>query len=201
MVVAIQQKRGSSVGCAIAAGLGLTLIVVISLFWFLKAYVQGFQASESRNSPSYRVINATDGSCQVSVPAAWVDNPSLNDLQVLGVNDLNQTEFVAVIKDPKRVYLGDLADYARIITDQQSARLTSSRVETPAAFTLGGVPAIRQVLHGQFKQLRLDFMMIYFEFKDDFYALFCWNIESRTTTAQSDFEHVLATVRISKEKD
>jgi hypothetical protein len=141
MVVAIQQKRGPPVGCAIAAGLGLSLIGVISLFWFLKTYVQGFQGSENQNLPGYRVVNATDGSCQISVPAVWVDNPSLNDMQVLGVNDLNQTEFVAVIKDPKRVYLGDLADYARRITDQQSAKLAFSRVESPAAFTVGGAPA------------------------------------------------------------
>jgi hypothetical protein len=102
MVVAIQQKRGPSVGCAIAAGLRLSLIVAISLFWFLKTYVQGFQASENQNSSGYRVVNAIDGSCQISVPAVWVDNPSLNNLQVLGVNDLNQTEFVAVIKVPIR---------------------------------------------------------------------------------------------------
>jgi hypothetical protein len=53
-------------------------------FWLLITIVSGFEPSSSQRRGQTRMVEANDGSCEISVPASWADAPDLSKEAVLG---------------------------------------------------------------------------------------------------------------------
>jgi hypothetical protein len=126
------------------------------------------------------MVAANDGSCEISVPASWVDAPDLSKEAVLGAKDLTGNEYVIVFVHSQEDYTGGLDEFAKDHTDLLREKLMAPKVEAPASISVNGETAVRQIVRGEIDRLRVTYRITYFEGKNNFYRVFCWSLEIKS---------------------
>jgi hypothetical protein len=187
IVIAIRAKTGTGKGCGIVMAIAFALQSGLVAIWILITIITGF---ESNRAGQTRLVHASDGSCEISVPASWLDDPNLSKEAVLGAKDPLSTEYVVVFADSKEDYSGSLADYAKDCGNRMRERLKSPEVGEPEPVTINGRSAVRQNIRGEINRLRIAYVITYFEDQNKFYRVFCWSIESKATAVKGDFDKI-----------
>ncbi len=190
IVIAVRAKTGTGKGCGIVMAIAFFLQAGLVVFWLLITIVSGFEPSSSQRVGQTRVVGANDGSCEISVPASWVDAPDLSKEAVLGAKDLSGNEYVIVFVHSKQDYTGGLDDFAKDHTDLLREKLAAPKVEAPASISVNGRTAVRQIVRGEIDRIRVTYRITYFEGKNNFYRVFCWTLESKAATFAGDLDTI-----------
>jgi hypothetical protein len=190
IVVAVRAKTGTGKGCGIVMAVAFALQSCLVGLWFLISIFASLPSSSVNRLGQTQVIQANDSSCEISVPASWLNSPDLSKQAVLGAKDLTQNEYVIVFVHPKQDYTGSLADFAKDHTDLLRENLTTPQVEVPAAITINGRSAIRQIVHGEINRMRIAYVITYFEGTNQFYRVLCWSLESKAAAYKDDFDKI-----------
>jgi hypothetical protein len=201
IVIAIRAKTGTGKGCGIVMAIVFALQAGLVAIWILITIVAGFEPNSSKRAAQTRIVQANDGSCEISVPAAWLDDPNLSKEAVLGAKDPLSTEYVVVFADSKEDYTGSLVDYAKDCGNRMRDRLKSPEVEVPASITMNGRSAVRQIIRGEINRLRIAYVITYFEDQNKFYRVFCWSTESRAAAVKDDFDKIAKSFQEKTAKD
>lgn len=194
IVIAVRAKTGTGRGCGIVMAVAFVLQAGLVAFWLLLTIVSGFEPN-SRAGGQTRIVQAKDGSCQISVPTSWVDAPDLSKTAVLGAKDLIGNEYVIVFVHSKQDYSGGLNEFAKDHTDLLQQNLTAPKAEPPTSISVNGGSAVRQIVHGEIDRMRITYRVTYFEGKNNFYRVFCWTLESKAATFAADLDKVADTFR------
>jgi len=194
IVIAVRAKTGTGRGCGIVMAIAFVLQAGLVAFWLLITIVSGFEPSSSKAGQT-RIVKAHDGSCQVSVPASWVDAPDLSKEAVLGAKDLTGNEYGIVFVHSKQDYAGNLDDFAKDHTDLLKEKLTTPKAEPPASISVNGKPAVRQIVRGEIDRMRITYRVTYYEGKDNFYRVFCWTLESKAAAFAADLDKIAESFR------
>jgi hypothetical protein len=195
IVVAIRAKTGTGKGCGIVMAIAFVLQAGLVAFWLLITIVSGFEPSSSQRRGQTRMVEANDGSCEISVPASWADAPDLSKEAVLGAKDLTGNEYVIVFVHSKEDYTGGLDEFAKDHTDLLREKLMAPKVEAPASISVNGKTAVRQIVRGEIDRLRVTYRITYFEGKNNFYRVFCWSLESKAPWFAGDLDKVAESFR------
>jgi dihydrofolate reductase len=196
IVIAVRAKSAGGKGCGIAMAVVFGLQVFLVTFWVLINIAASLSpASNSGGEKFGALIRAKDNSCEISVPASWIEAPDLNKDAVLGVKDPLGSEYALVLVDTKEDYKGSLADYAHDTSNRMRDKLTSPRMELPQSLMINGKSAIRQVLHGEIDHLRITYVNTYYEGEARMYQLISWSLESKGDLVRSDFEKIAQSFR------
>lgn len=179
IIVAVRAKTGTGKGCGIVMAVAFALQSCLVGLWFLISIFASLPSSSVNRLGQTQVIQASDSSCEISVPASWLNSPDLSKQAVLGAKDLAENEYVIVFVHPKQDYTGSLADFAKDHTNLLRENLTTPQVEVPAAITINGRSAIRQIVHGEINRMRIAYVITYFEGTNQFYRVLCWSLESK----------------------
>jgi hypothetical protein len=194
VVIAVRAKTGTGRGCGIVMAIAFVLQGGLVAFWLLITIVAGFAPSSSKAGQT-RIVQANDGSCEVSVPASWVDAPDLSKEAVLGAKDLTGNEYVIVFVHSKQDYAGSLDDFAKDHTDLLKEKLGTPKAEPPASISVNGRTAVRQIVRGEIDRLRVTYRITYFEGKNNFYRVFCWTLESKAAAFAGDLDKIAESFR------
>src|SRR5260221_9068317 len=135
IAIAIRAKTGTGKGCGIVMAIAFALQSGLVAIWILITIIASF---ESNRAGQTRIVHTNDGSCEISVPASWLDDPSLSKEAVLGAKDLLSTEFEVVFADSKEHYTGSLADYAKDSGNRKRRSWKSPEVGEPEPGTSNG---------------------------------------------------------------
>src|SRR5258708_15813676 len=107
IAIAIRAKTGTGKGCGIVMAIAFALQSGLVAIWILITIIASF---ESNRAGQTRIVHANDGSCEISVPASWLDDPKLSKEAVLGPKDLLSPELVGALRCSKDAYPASLAD-------------------------------------------------------------------------------------------
>jgi hypothetical protein len=195
IIVVIRTKQVVLRACAIVGAVAgfslLCLLTVVLLIGLIsKASPPGDNLAEH-----LRVAPGKDNSCEISIPASWVENPKIKEDAVIVANDSGQNQFVMILKDGKQDYTGNLADYARDATDRMLKKLTSLQTGLRGSTSVPGRPAIQEVVSGEINHLRISYFITYVEGETRFYQVICWSLESKETAARPLFEKITNSFR------
>lgn len=195
IIFAVRAKTGTGKGCGIVMAVAFALQSCLVAIWFLITIVASFPSSSVNRVGQTQVIQANDSSCEISVPAAWLNSPDLSEQAVLGAKDLTGNEYALVFVHQKQDYTGSLADFAKDHTDLLHEKLTTPQVEVPAAITINGRSAIRQIVRGETNRIRIAYVITYFEGTNQFYRVLCWSLESKAAAYKDDFDKIAESFR------
>ncbi|HXM05028.1 MAG TPA: hypothetical protein VN939_20615 [Chthoniobacterales bacterium] len=190
IIIAVRAKTGTGKGCGIVMAVAFALQSCLVGCWFLFSIVASLPSSSLNRVGQTQVIQANDSSCEISVPASWLNSPDLSKQAVLGAKDLTENEYVIVFVHPKQDYTGSLTDFAKDHTDLLRENLTTPQVEVPAAITINGRSAIRQIVHGEINRMRIAYVITYFEGTNQFYRVLCWSLESKADAYKDEFDKI-----------
>jgi hypothetical protein len=195
ITVAIRLKQVVLRACAIVGAVaGFSLLCLLTVV-LLIGLISKASSSGDNLSEHFRVAPAKDNSCEISIPASWVENPKIKEDAVIVANDSGQNQFVMILKDGKQDYTGDLADYARDATDRMLKKLTSSQTGLRGSTSVQGRSAIQEVVRGEINHLRISYFITYVEGETGFYQVICWSLESKETAARPLFEKIANSFR------
>ena len=197
IVIAVRAKTGRGKGCGIVMGVAFALQACLAAFFFLISFFAGLESSSSSKP---RIIHAKDGSCEISVPRSWVESPDLSAEGVLAAKDVTGSEYVVIYAHSKQDYVGNLNDFAQDHTDLLREKVETPQVEAPAAISINGKPAVRQIVRGEVDHLRITYRITYFEGQDHFYRVFCWSLESKAPGFADDFDKIAGSFREGESK-
>ena len=190
IIVAVRAKTSTGKGCGIVMAVAFALQSCLVGLWFLITIFASLPSSSLNRVGQTQVIQANDSSCEISVPASWLNSPDLSKQAVLGAKDLTENEYVIVFVHPKQDYTGSLTDFAKDHTDLLRENLTTPQVEVPAAITINGRSAIRQIVHGEINRMRIAYVITYFEGTNQFYRVLCWSLESKADAYKDEFDKI-----------
>jgi hypothetical protein len=176
IVIAVRAKTGTGKGCGIVMAVAFALQSCLVACWFLITIFTGLESSSSAGGRT-QTIEASDASCEISVPKSWINSPELSKEALLGAKDLMGNEYVLVFAEPKQDYAGSLADFARDRTDLLRGKLTTPQIEASAPITINGRSAIRQIARGVYDRMRIAYVITYFESTTRYYRVVCWSLE------------------------
>jgi hypothetical protein len=195
IIVAIRTKQVVLRACAIVGAVaGFSLLGLLTLV-LLIGLISKVSSSRDNRSAHFRVIPAKDHSCEISIPAPWVENPKIKEDAVIVANDSGQNQFVMILRDGKQDYTGDLADYARDATDRMLKKLTSAHTGLRGSTSVQGRSAIQEVVRGEINHLRISYFITYVEGEAAYYQVICWSLESKETGARQLFEKIANSFR------
>jgi hypothetical protein len=197
IVIAVRAKTGTGKGCGIVMAVAFALQTCLAALFFLISFFAGLESSSSSQP---RIIQAKDGSCEISVPRSWVESPDLSAEGVLAAKDLSGSEYVVIYAHSKQDYVGNLDDFAQEHTDLLREKVKTPQVEAPATISINGKPAVRQVVRGEIDHLRISYRITYFEGQNNFYRVFCWSLESKAAGFASDFDKIAGSFREGQSK-
>ncbi len=156
---------------------------------------QALSRTRTKQAGQTRMVVANDGSCEISVPASWVNAPDLSKEAVLGAKDLTGNEYVIVFVHSKEDYTGGLDEFAKDHTDLLKEKLATPKAEPPVSILVNGRTAVRQIVRGGIDRMRITYRVTYYEGKDNFYRVFCWTLDSKAAAFAGDLDKVAESFR------
>ena len=162
--------------------LSLGLLVVV---------VTGCKLLQSLTQSS--VIKSTDGKFQITVPAGWIETPSLNQIAGIRAADKLSEMYVIVISENKQDFAADVTlDKYTELTRNTMQKLVAAADLTPALpMTISGKPARQYELQGEVKSIKLAYLVTTVETSGHYHKILAWTLRSRIDENQMTLEKVI----------
>jgi hypothetical protein len=151
------------------------------------------QAPPSNVATTDKVIKATDGQSQISVPDDWEARQDLNQEATLQAGSLPKNVFLIVIPDNKQNFT-NFAEYSKIASSGVVSNVQSATIEGPKNLTVNGRVNSRQALQykikGSVDGLKVIYLYTNIEGKTQYYQVMAWTIESEFARNEPLFQQI-----------
>ena len=149
---------------------------------------------------SGRVITATDGSSEVTVPFGWSVWTDLNTKGQLQVAFPAAEKYLVVITEKKSDLPGmTLEKFSAVVRDRMAGKLSSVEQSGPQELQVNGLRAIQYVVKGIYPGKEANVAVTYLhtcaEDSTQFHQIMAWTLQSRFNSNRSDLEKVIATFK------
>jgi hypothetical protein len=157
--------------------------------------VAGCKQLQGLGSPT--VLKSPDGKFQLTVPAGWRENPSLNEKADIKAGNPIQEMYVVVITESKSDFTDDmtLSEYTNIVRDSMTSNLTSPNSSPPSAVTINGRSGLQYELQGAVKNVKLTYLVTTVETTDHYHQVITWTLQSHMDRNRATLHQVAGTFR------
>ncbi|HEY8188370.1 MAG TPA: hypothetical protein VIF64_20035 [Pyrinomonadaceae bacterium] len=157
--------------------------------------VAGCKQLQSLGRPT--VLKSPDGKFQLTVPAGWRENPTLNEKADIKAGNPIQEMYVIVITEPKTDFTGDmtLEEYSNIVRDSMTSNLTSPDSTQPVPVTINGRPGLRYELQGAIRNVKLTYLVTNIETDAHYHQVITWTLQSHMDRNRATLQQVAGTFR------
>jgi hypothetical protein len=157
--------------------------------------VLGCKQIESLARPT--VLKSADGKFQLTVPAGWREDLSLNERAgISGANPLQEL-YAIVIIDEKSDFTDEmtLEQFTDITLDSMKANVASADSTPPLPMKINGNSARQYVLQGAVKNVKVTYFITTVETSAHFHQIITWTLTSRISKNQTTLQSVTETFR------
>jgi hypothetical protein len=161
----------------------------------LVCVVAGCKQLQSLARPT--VLKSPDGKFQLTVPAGWRENSSLNDQAAIKAANPLEEMYVIVITEQKVDFTDDMTldQYTSIIRDSMTSRLASPDSTPPFPVTINGNAGRQYEIQGEAKNVKLAYLVTTVETAAHFHQIITWTLRSRIDKNQTTLQKVAETFR------
>lgn len=167
-------------------------VIAIVLLVFV---VAGCKQLQSLKGPT--VLKSADGKFQLTVPAGWQENPSLNDKADIKAASTLEEMYVIVINEAKVDFTDDMTldQFTTITRDSMISNLASPDASPPVPVTINGNAGRQYEIQGAIKNVKLAYLVTNVETAAHFHQIIAWTLRSRIDKNQTTLQKVVETFR------
>jgi hypothetical protein len=143
-----------------------------------------------------KVITATDGQSQLTVPGTWNTLRDLNDKAELQTGNPVRDQYTIVLTESKADFSGiDLDGYTELVLDGMRQNMEGASLSSPRELTIGGRPALQHEVRGTVDKTNVVFWVTTVEGTKNYYQVLAWTLASKADDNRSLFEKVITSFR------
>jgi hypothetical protein len=133
-----------------------------------------------------KVVVATDGGSQVTIPSMWHEIPTLNEKAEIQVGNEVREQYLIVLTEAKMDFAEtDLARYADLAAETLEESLTN-KVRSPSVpRQVQGRPALEFRITATIDNLNVVYWLTAVEGRDHYYQVLTWTLASRANANES----------------
>ena len=143
------------------------------------------------------VLKSPDGKFQLTVPAGWRENSSLNEqAEIKAANPLEEM-YVIVLTEAKTDFTDDMTldQFTTITRDSMTSNLTSPVATPPLPVTINGNAGRQYEIQGEVKNVKLAYLITTVETAGHFHQVITWTLRSRIDKTQTTLQQVAGSFR------
>src|SRR5688500_14793566 len=169
----------------------LTAIVLLA------CVVVGCKQVQSLAQPT--VLKSPDGKFQLTIPAGWRENSSLNDQAEIKAGNSLAEMYVIVITEAKADFTDEttLEHFTKITQASMMSNLESVDASPPVPLTINGNAGRQYMMKGVTKNVKLAYLITNVETAAYFHQIVCWSLQSRINKNQTTLQKITETFRTS----
>lgn len=152
-------------------------------------------SSAADQDRSTKTVTADDGGSVVTVPSKWASLPEEFRApgSVIALGQIYQERYLMVITDEKSEF-ADFADYSEV-AETSLADLAGATVGQPADITVGGRPAVRFEVTGDFEGHDFVYWCTVVDGARSYHQIITWTLAERRAAAEPALREVVDTFR------
>ena len=145
----------------------------------LVCVVAGCKQLQSLASPT--VLKSPDGKFQLTVPAGWRVNASLNDKADIKAANTSEEQYVIVITEPKSDFTAEMTldEFTNVTRESIISNLGTPEATEPRAVTVSGNDARAYDVEGAIKNVKLAYRVTTVETSEYYHQVIIWTLLSR----------------------
>jgi len=158
--------------------------------------ITGCQLIQSLGEP--KVIKSGNGRFQLTVPAAWREDPALHETAGIRASNRRQETYVIVISESKQDFADDmtLERFTTITSDNIMKRVGSPQASPPVPVTVADTyPAMQYGVQGEMTNKKVAYLVTNVETPKDFHQIIAWTLGSRIDQNETTLRQVTNTFR------
>ncbi|MFC4063045.1 hypothetical protein ACFOWE_32605 [Planomonospora corallina] len=136
------------------------------------------QPTETAAPLDGRLVKATDGKSEITVPADWTGLTLLDDATVQQGN-AKKEQYLMVISESQADFTFGLDGYAKLITDQMQTKLDNPVLGQPQTLTVNGAEALQYELHASTQGVKIVYWVTFVKGAQDFHQVLAWTLETK----------------------
>jgi hypothetical protein len=127
-----------------------------------------------------QVMTASDGSCEVTVPALWTKATDLNDRALIQTNYPLSEEYLIVTRQSKADFADDatLEDFVDAVRKDIPEQIDESVLTPPTSTKIGGYDAREFEVSGTVSKIKAKYFYAVVETPQNFYQVISWTLPS-----------------------
>jgi len=155
--------------------------------------VAGCKQLQSIAKPS--TLKSTDGKFQITVPAGWQENSTLNDkADIQAANPLKEM-YVIVLSEAASDFSEDvtLDQYTDVTLNSMKSNLGAAAAATqPMPVSINGNQGMQYELQGETKKVKLAYVVTTVQSADHFHQIVTWTLQSKFDGNRKTLQDVAA---------
>ena len=157
--------------------------------------VAGCKQIQSLAQPT--VLKSADGKFQLTVPAGWREDSSLNDKAEIRAANPQQEMYVVVITEQKADFTDEttLDHYTELTLESMKANLASPDSTPAVPVRINGNPGQQYLIQGAIKNVKLSYLVTTVETTAHFHQIITWTLFSRASKNQTTLQKLTETFR------
>lgn len=157
--------------------------------------VAGCKQLQSLAPPT--VLKSPDGKFQLTVPAGWRENLSLNDKATIKAANPQQEMYVIVITETKADFTDEITldQYTDLTLQSMTSNLTSPDSSPPLPVTINGSAGKQYQIQGATKNVKLAYLVTTVETPAHFHQIITWTLQSFKDKNRMALQKVVETFR------
>jgi len=157
--------------------------------------VAGCKQLQSLARPT--ILKSPDGKFQLTVPAGWRENSSLNEQAEIKAANPLQEMYVIVLTEAKTDFTDDMTldQFTTITRESMTSNLTSPELSPPLPVTINGNSARQYEIQGEVKNVKLAYLITTVETAAHFHQVVTWTLRSRIDKNQTTLQQVAGSFR------
>jgi hypothetical protein len=163
--------------------------------------VAGCKQLQSLARPT--ILKSPDGKFQLTVPAGWRENSSLNEQAEIKAANPLQEMYVIVLTEAKTDFTDDMTldQFTTITRESMTSNLTSPELSPPLPVTINGNSARQYEIQGEVKNVKLAYLITTVETSAHFHQVVTWTLRSRIDKNQTTLQQVAGSFRPTPDQD
>ena len=143
------------------------------------------------------VLKSPDGKFQLTVPAGWSENLTLNEQAEIKAANPLQEMYVIVLTEAKTDFTDEMTldEYTKITFDSMTSNLTTPESSPPLPVTINGNAGRQYEIQGAVKNVKLAYLITTVETAAHFHQIITWTLRSRIDKNQTTLQQVTETFR------
>lgn len=157
--------------------------------------VAGCKQLQSLARPT--ILKSPDGKFQLTVPAGWRENSSLNEQAEIKAANPLQEMYVIVLTEAKTDFTDDMTldQFTTITRESMTSNVTSPELSPPLPVTINGNSARQYEIQGEVKNVKLAYLITTVETAAHFHQVVTWTLRSRIDKNQTTLQQVAGSFR------
>ena len=157
--------------------------------------VAGCKQLQSLGRPT--VLKSPDGKFQLTVPAGWLENPSLNAQADIKAGNPIEEMYAVVITEPKTDFTAEMTldEFTKITRETMLSNLASGDASSPVPVTVNGNSGLQYEIQGSVKNVKLAYVITNVETEAHYHQVVTWTLGSRLDKNRATLQKVARTFR------